>query len=404
MVNYVCENCEYTTSHKGDFIKHQNKIKPCVNKNKTIVVSPAINIDNSNNTISKNADELSSIKSEIMLMRIEIERLKERNIYLENKMMDFVYTRQHDMSNNELKYFVRDEINVLKMDMLSFKLEVLKTPYTQQPVQPVQEPVQEPVQPVQQPQIIQIVQPVAEQAKPKEIIKKDKPLFYRDLYKDCLVLNDYINNMEYHPNDLYSIYNATGNDTIQQFYSGFTKLFIRKINEIKTETNRPIFCTDKSLNTIHFKYIDKEPKYKMVAYDWDELYKKYKDKITNGDIDVKKLEQNEWGEYIIKEVDDNVKPDIEWIKESQDYPLFMKVLLNFHKNIFKFLSGGEGKFENSEYAHYLCNKTDEMTNELTDLNTAKNIWINTVRIMSAVSIKDDIKKLVALICKAIYVE
>ena len=379
---YTCSVCGYATKYKNDFRRHLNKKIPCItdtvnlnsfkNNNLNIAIDNSFNY--TINTIKPSDDLMETLK-------IELEKIKVENEYLNNQ-------------NTVLK----TENEILKNEIVELKNErkelffLFKSQSPPQPPQPVQPP---------QPQIIQIVQPAPEPPKPKEIIRKDKPAHYRELYKDCLVLNDYISNMEYHPEDLYSIHNAIGDDFRHKYINGIAKLFIKKIHKINTETDRPIFCTDKSLHTIHFKYIDREPKYKMVAYGWDELYKKYKDEITNDEIDVDSLEQNEWGEYLMKEIDTDCNEKTEWIKESgSNYPIFTKIMFNFHAKLTKFLTPKNTKevkgIVESEYNTYLI--------DTLKMNNTTDMWMETKNVMYSTMIKDDIEKIVALICKGIYVE
>lgn len=391
---YKCYVCGYATKYKNDFRRHLTKKNPCITDTININLMKAnnntINVDNSFNYIinnnTKQNDEL------VEKLKIELEKNKTENEFLK-------------MENNKLKIendLLKNEITELKNERKEL-FNMLKINQTSPPPPPVQvSPPPLPVQPQPAPQIIQIVQPTPEPPKPKEVIKKDKPSHYRELYKDCIVLNDFINNLDYSPEDLHSIYRASGGDREHKYINGISKLFIKFINQIKTETDRPIFCSDKSLNTIHFKFRDTEPKYKMVAYSWEQINEKYKDKIKNDELDIDELEQNEWGEYLVKEIDTDYKAEPVWIKESQDYPIFTKILFNFHKKLIQFCSTKD--FEKCQYAEYLMNINDDLTNQHTSLHRIKEIIVETVCIMTEISIKDDIKKFVSAICKGIYVE
>lgn len=389
MTNYTCEKCEYTTDHKGDFTKHLNKKKPCVSKNKTIVIAPVTKTDSSNNYIDNSFNYIvnNTIKPNDELLeeyKLELEKIKTENEFLKS-------------DNNKLKIeneLLKNEI----VDLKNERKELFNMIKSNQTIQPAQQP--------QQPQVIQIVQPTPppepETKQTKELNRKDKPAHYKELHKDCIELEKFIESIEITPKEAYSVCLSSGSDGKRQFINGVSKLLVKHLNSIQNDTDQPIFCSDLKRRTVYFKHKDTEPKYIKASYNYDNLCQKYKDEINNGDIDVNELEQDEWGEqYFIEELDETYTPGIKWIKESEEYPIFKKYLSVFEKKIRQL---GFGDYKETPLTNYLLTINKDGSTEKNDFNSCKEVYLKFVNIMTSFSYIEDMPDFMECFCKSIYVD
>lgn len=354
MVNYICENCEYTTTLKGDFTRHINKKLACVNKSKPVIIAP--------NVIAVETNDF--ILNEILAMKQEIETLKTKNIFLEtelNKLKSENILKTHfDSSFNELKFFLKDEVCNLKIDMANQKLH-------QAPAQP---------------QFIQIPQPLPLE-QPKEPNRKDKSVIIKKDREDCILLNELVDKMDYKPEDMSLIINAKGTSHKVKFINGMASLFLRKLSVVEDE-NKPIFCSDKCSKKIQFKHCNKTAKRMKVGYSYDKLYEKFKSKIHSGEMDVDELETDEFGEYQIEEV---VCSDgaIEWKSEGK----------GSYDSIAFYLNKMKSKLFVSQFNKYVSER---------DYKQGSEEWADCYKIVCNESVEENIDEIIAIICNGIYVE
>jgi hypothetical protein len=372
MVNYSCEKCSFKTNQKNDYTRHLNKKRPCnastINNVENTTTTSIV--DNSYNVINITQPETNN---NVVLIRIENERLKMENEMLKKEIL-------------ELKIERKEIFNLLKS-----QASVVTPPPPPPPIGIVQPP---------PPQIIQIVQ----EEQPKEINRKLKSEFCKDKFNDCIIINDFIDNLDYSPEDIVTMVNAEGGDNEKRFINGLSNVFLKYVNKFPNVNDRPIFCSDKSNKTLHFKYRNDTPKKKLMPFTEKELWKKYPEELCSGDISPCDFKQDDYGRFLVEvEYTDN---SVEWVKETNNHPIFMTMLQKFRHNITRNLICKEKKKSNDDYLSVVndlnsCEYIKFVKNSADNVSASDEyITANTICNGSIVELGASI---ISRICKGVYV-
>lgn len=343
MKSFLCEKCGYSTDHKGDYNKHINKKKPCIevmDNSYNTVVEGVLDTENEPRLNKDYKLKYKAVKQERDDLKLELEKIK---MQIEMQRVTF--------ECEKLK---------LKAEHQAEMIEVLKT---QKPNQPI---IEQPVEP--KPTII------------KATRFNDTKLRIETEHVNALPLNVVINDLDYSVYDINTICRGSGSSETEKFSNGVSNCLVSKLKKYASKSNLPmsILCSDTTRKVLHFK----QQKYKLEKVEGEH--------ISRHDLSMYGFNPNDYerdskGLYIMyKEVqvfekDADGKLIDEWVKEdvASEYSGLSRLIKDFVRRVEKFTRDG-----------YVL-KHDDNTENLKILTTSFN--------------QDIINKIASRMCNSLYI-
>lgn len=208
MKSFVCEKCGYSTDHKGDYNKHLNKKRPCVE------------------VLTENTDPI-----------VVDEVIEQSNVNIKDYKLKYKCVKQErdDLKSELVKLkFEYEKLN-LKLEHQAEIIELLKN---QKSVQPI----------------------IEEQ--PKQVLKTNRfnetKLKIETEFVNAMPLNVAIKELEYSVSDVNTICRGEGVDDDLKFSNGVANCLVSKLKKYY-KSNMPLLCSDTHRKVLHFK----QQKYKL---------------------------------------------------------------------------------------------------------------------------------------------